>query len=129
MISKEACKITNEEQLKKEISKYSKLDVLKDESFGLKPYLTELNVEEARTTFRYRTKNTDLKFNLRNKPEYASTNWQCNSCERAIETNSHVLWCPAYQNLREGKSLESDKDLAQYLMNVLKIREKFKLTR
>ena len=49
--------------------------------------------------------------------------------KRAIETNSHVLWCPAYQNLREGKSLESDKDLAQYLMNVLKIREKFKLTR
>ena len=72
---------------------------------------------------------TEFKFNMRNKPENANTNWMCHSCERAIETNSHVLWCPAYQNLREGKDMKSDKDLAQYIMSVLELREKFKITR
>ena len=47
----------------------------------------------------------------------------CDSCKRAIESQSHLLWCPAYQHLREGKSLDSDKDLTQYIINVLQYRD------
>ena len=46
-----------------------------------------------------------------------------------IETQDHILWCPAYHELREGKSLESDKDLIEYFGKVMKIREKLNLNK
>ena len=44
-----------------------------------------------------------------------------------IDSQSHILWCDAYRKLREGKSLDSDRDIAQYYYKVMLIREKLKL--
>ena len=71
----------------------------------------------------------NVKFNFKNIQNYANDNWQCDSCEKSIDTQSHVLWCPAYQNLREGKSLDSDDDLIEYITKVMVIREKLNLRR
>ena len=57
----------------------------------------------------------------------ASKLWRCSSCQTRIETQDHVLFCPSYAQLREGRSLESDKDLTDYLMKVLIIREKLNI--
>ena len=46
------------------------------------------------------------------------------SCRRSIDTQSHVMICPAYRKLREGKDAGNDKDLVEYLVEVMKIRER-----
>ena len=48
----------------------------------------------------------------------------CRSCEKSIDSMGHVLWCPSYQELRSGKDLKNDKDLAKYLHDVLIIRSR-----
>ena len=100
-----------------------------NEKYEMKPYFKELRVEEARLKFRLETKMVDAKFNFKNKKDYSSDLWKCDSCESAIETQSHLLWCPAYQKLRNGKDLENDEHLVKYIQKVLKIREKLSLRR
>ena len=71
----------------------------------------------------------DAKFNLKNKTDYKAALWLCDSCESAIENQSHLMWCPAYQHVREGKEMSSDTDLVNYVRKVLQIRQELKLRR
>ena len=119
----------NEKILRLEMKKGSKLLHKIDEQYELKNYFKELRVEEVRLKFRLETKMVDAKFNFKNKKNYARELWQCDSCENAIESQSHLLWCPAYQQLREGKDLKNDKHLINYIKKVLEIREKLSLKR
>ena len=82
-------------------------------------------MEQIRTKFRIRTKMTKVKMNMKNGEQ----NWMCDSCETAIDTQSHVLWCPAYAKIREGKDLSSDIDLIDYFDKVISIRTELKLKR
>ena len=52
--------------------------------------------------------------------------WQCTGCGN-IDSQAHILWCPAYKELREGKSMESDEDVVEYIQKVLDIRDKLDL--
>ena len=69
----------------------------------------------------------NFKFNYKNDAKNLQELWNCDSCQSAIESQDHILWCPAYAELREGKSLESDEDLVKYFSSVMKIREKLQL--
>ena len=69
----------------------------------------------------------DVKFNYKNNPIHSAKLWLCDSCETSIDTQSHILWCPSYAKLREGKDIRSDEDLINYLKSVMKIRDKLKL--
>ena len=71
----------------------------------------------------------DAKMNFKNMKKYSSELWQCDSCERSIESQSHLLWCPAYSSIREGKDLNSDKDLISYIKKVIQVRQDLKLNR
>ena len=95
----------------------------------MKSYFTELTVDQCRTKFRFRTKMLKLKFNMKNDKKNSSDNWLCNSCEKYIESQSHILWCQTYSHLREGKGLAVDNDLTNYITQVMLIRDKFNLTR
>ena len=53
--------------------------------------------------------------------------WQCDSCQRNIDSMSHVLWCPSYSELRLNRNLDEDKDLARYLHEVMLIRTKLNI--
>ena len=55
--------------------------------------------------------------------------WFCDSCERQIDSMSHVTICPAYKSLREGKNIESDKDLVEYMTAVMQIRTKLGISK
>ena len=95
-----------------------------NESFGIRKYVKDLTVVEARTMFKHRTSMTRYtKFNYKNDPIYAKQLWKCESCDN-ISSESHILWCSGFQHLREGKDLKCDKDLAKYLVEVVKIRSK-----
>ena len=64
------------------------------------------------------------KMNFHSQSKFKTDVWKCDSCESEIDTQSHILFCPAYTGLREGKNIDDDKDLVKYIVDVMKIREK-----
>ena len=119
-----------EKELKNSIEQYSKLDELRDETtWERKDYFKKMTMAEARLKFSLRTKMFKCKFNYANDPKNKADNWKCDSCQRNIDSQSHVLWCPAYSRLREGKSMDNDKDIITYFKKVLNIRSKLKINK
>jgi hypothetical protein len=64
-----------------------------------------------------------IAFNYSSDPKYSSQLCHCTHCDH-MDSQSHVLACKSYKHLREGKDLNSDKDLVKYFRDVLKLREK-----
>ena len=79
--------------------------------------------------FRFRVELYESKMNFKNKPEYKAENYMCDSCETEIDHSSHVLFCHAYSELRQGKNLNNNSDICEYLQKVLKIRTNLRLQR
>ena len=130
VLIKEASKKKTERDLKKKMAQgYSKIKDLSEESFERKGYLSEMNMSEARMFYKIRTKMVKAKMNFSSDYKNRATLWKCDSCCRSIDTQAHIKICPAYEHLREGKSLDCDKDLVQYFKEVLSIREKNNFTR
>ena len=122
-IVKKRVRAKSESDIKKEFSKYSKLKHLnmESESLVLKDYISEMSLRNARTKFRIRSHMIDTKFNRKSDKKYAADLWRCDQC-RSIDSQSHIIWCPAFATLREGKDLKNDKDLVCYFQEVLRIR-------
>ena len=70
---------------------------------------------------------TDLAWNFKHDKAYEENLWRCESCCSRIETQEHVLVCPAYAELREGLDVNNDNDLVSYFEKVMKIRDKLKI--
>ena len=121
---KSAVKLTSEMKIKQEFKNYSKLKNrnLEDESLKLKQYVTDMNLRNARTNFRIRSFMVATKMNRKSDPKFTNELWRCNDC-CSMDSQSHILWCPAYAPLREGKNLHDDLDLVKYFQAVMKIRE------
>ena len=116
-----------EELIKGKIKKMTKLKdgPMNLENFELKTYLSEMSLTDARTLFRIRSQTTDVKMNQRSSKAHAKNLWKCSECGN-IDTQSHILWCPFHAYLREGKSLESDSDLVEYMKKVFIVREELR---
>ena len=108
--------------LKKMIERLSKLEIMKSETYEEKKYLTEMSMHDCRMNFELRSRMFKCKMNFLNDPKYKSEMWRCDSCATCIDSQSHILYCPAYKMLREGKSLTSDQDIVEYFKEVMKIR-------
>ena len=101
---------------------------LMHEEFGTKQQLDNLTVCNARTIFKKRTSMTRyVKMNYMSDIRNIKSVWQCDSCQSSIDSMGHVLWCPSYNQLRLGKDLKNDQDLAKYLHDVLLIRSKLNI--
>ena len=120
-----------EKELKEEMKSKNKLKEgpMMDENFKKKEYIDNLVPSNAREMFKFRSKMFNVKFNYKSDKQYSQDLWKCNSCQSSIETQEHVLFCPSYATLREGKNINDDKDLSEYLKKVLIIREKLNLTK
>ena len=114
----------NEEILREDIARHSKLKMMEGESCHKKKYLTEMSLEDARLYFRIRCNMTEFGFNFKNKKEYSETSWSCISCKSAIDTFNHAKWCIAHEDLREGIDLDNEIDLVRYISKVLNRRAK-----
>ena len=114
-----------------EIKEIDKLEEIKKDNkkFTIKDYLKNMNLEDARTKFKLRTKMLDVKFNYKHMPRNEKSLWKCDSCQTSIETQSHIMWCPSYSELRAGKDIQNDKDLIEYVTKVMKIRERLNITK
>ena len=120
---KKAIKSKSEENAKKEMVKYSKVGYLgsSDEKLSIKDYVRNMSLRNARMMFRIRSSMTDVKMNKKSDKKYASELWKCDLCGH-LDSQSHVLWCPAFSSLREGRSLDNDSDLVTYFHQVMKIK-------
>jgi len=120
-----------EKELKNEIKELEKLGELNeiDEKFMIKEYLKYMNLDDARTKFKLRTQMLDVKFNYKHMPQNEKSLWKCDSCQTPIESQSHIMWCPSYSELRIGKDINNDSDLIEYVKKVMKIRDKLNLTK
>ena len=111
-----------ESNLKLSFSSKSKL---KDGPMMGESYISDLTLHKARMKFQMRSKMVDAKFNFSAK--YEKELWRCDSCLSAIETQSHLLFCPAYSSLRIGKDLKNDDHLIDYMQSVMDVRTKLNL--
>ena len=120
----------NEKDLKSRIMSSEKLkkSELAQEKFGTKPYIKDLTVHDARAIFKKRSSMMQyVKMNYMSDVRNVRTAWLCDSCQTSVDSMGHVLWCPSYKELRTEKNLDSDKDLANYLHDVFKIRSKLEI--
>ena len=126
MVSKKVRKYS-EDNLKTQFDEYSKLKggPLVEDVLKLQPYFQNLTLSDARTMFRIRTMMMPAKMNMKNNPKFAGKLWKCDQCQR-LDSQSHILWCPFFAPLREGKDIKDDKDLVEYFEMVFKIREDLK---
>ena len=106
-----------------------KLENIKEESYGEKSYLTEMNLPDDRMNFSLRSRMFKCKMNYLNTEQYRAEMSRCDSCQTCIDSQSHILYCPAYQQLREGKTLTSDQDIVSYFKEVLEIRIKLDINK
>ena len=119
-------------ELKEEIERSKKLKIspLINEKFKRKEYLSDLSLSDVRIKFKLRSQMFDVKMNYKSDPRHSDKLWQCDSCQTGqIESQDHILYCPAYAELRVNKDIKSDKDLIDYMRDVLKVREKLALNK
>ena len=92
---------------------YKKLDheVLRYENCDKKEYLSSLNLPDARLKIALRAKMTKtVQMNFKGEPNFIKNGWKCQDCDLP-DTQDHIIRCPCYKQLREGKNLNKDKDL------------------
>ena len=106
----------------KNSSKIRQTNIL-DESYELKNYIKDLSPEYARVKFRQRYfMMKEAKLNYPSDPKYKAQGYQCDYCS-SISSQSHIKVCIEYEHLREGRNLDNDCELVQYLVDVVKHRQ------
>ena len=117
------CKRMNEDDLLDQIRKYKKLDFeeLKRERCELKNYMDSLNLHSARLRFKIRANMTPtIQMNFKSDPAFKANKWSCLGCNnRNLDTQAHVLLCEGYEDLRDNKNFDNDKDLVGYFAAVI----------
>ena len=66
--------------------------------------------------------------NFKSDKAFKANNWNCLGCNSSnLDTQAHVLVCSGYTDLRDGKNLKIDKDLADYFSAVIRRRMNIKV--
>ena len=53
---------------------------------------------------------------------YKADLWRCWHCP-SLDTQSHIMTCPAYQHFREDTNFDNDQDLVKFFRQVIKLRD------
>ena len=107
------------------MSNYSKLkgSPLMNENWETRSYIQDMRLEDARTNFRMRCSMLrTVKMNQKSNEIFARELWACNQCGK-IDSQSHIMWCPALASLREGLNIDNDVDVVHYFQKVISLRE------
>ena len=131
-VVKNAVSMKCSSKLKEEILSLDKLKngPMANEDFETKCYMNNLSLSDARINFKVRSRMLNVKLNYKNDPMNSASLWRCDSCQTGqIESQDHVLYCPAYADLRVDKDINNDSDLVQYMRNVLIVRDNLQLNK
>ena len=113
----------NKEHLLEESKTYKKLDYQKlvSEEYGLKPYIRNMSVSQARVYFSSRALMLPtVQHNFKHKPEYVANQWRC-VCGQP-DQQAHLQTCRSYLHLQQGLDMEQDTDLVRFYQLVIKER-------
>ena len=124
VLVKKAVSKANEEELREKMESYKKVnkEALQNEKFGSKDYLSNLSLSKARTLFKHKYAMTEkVKMNFKGNASYAKELWKCSHCNNQ-DSESHLLWCTKYEDMRKDLNLGNDSDLCNYLQKVFKSR-------
>ena len=80
------------------------------------------SLAKTRELFRIRTHMNELKANFKHDKKNIASGISCVACGIEEESNSHVMICDKYDDLRAGKNLKSDNDLVKFFSDVMKRR-------
>ena len=121
-----AIKTHDGKEIVQKMMKYEKVDKIKDDDPTMpKEYLETRSIADCRMLFRLRTEMVDLKDNMRGR--YKGYNTNCEACQENVpESQTHVMVCSSYRDIRVGKDLSDNRDLVKYYREVLLRREKKK---
>ena len=86
---------------------------MRGEHFEEPQYLKEMSMMDAQTLFRIRSQTTTVQMNQRSDIRNARNLWKCLECGNIV-SQSHIVWCPFFSELREGKSPNDNQDLVKY---------------
>ena len=104
-------------------SSYKKIHYSNEKEFGLKSYISELDVSAARMRFKISTNMVPtIQMNFQSDPIFSANLWTCSGCSILRDTQDHVLICPAYSDIRTGLNLENDPDLVKYFQQIIQFR-------
>ena len=94
---KQAIQVTVEEELRDELRNLKKVSDLASEKFERKPYLSNKNIYEARTTFLLRSGMWRCKWNYSSDPKYSRDLWRCDQpgCGMVDTTTRLVMFSTA----------------------------------
>ena len=98
------------------------LDLVGDNCL-LKQYFKEKSLSATREMFRIRTNMNELKGNFKHSKKNLKTGVLCVACGLEEEVNSHVLDCPMYVDLKQGKDFSENRDLVTFFREVMARRE------
>ena len=118
------------EQVRSRNYKKIDFDKISSNNFEQKPYLSSLSVPDARLRFKIVGFMTPtVRMNFKSDKHFANKLWACQSCldKGGIgvrDTQHHILICPAYDKLRQGKDLHSDADLVDYFKSGIDMKMK-----
>ena len=120
---KKVVRAKSEINIKKEFANSSTLKNLNvpSENLRLHDYIKNMSLRNARTNFRIRSHMIDTKFNRKSDKKCEAELWRCDDC-KSPDLQSHIIWCPTFAPLREGRNLKNDNDLVSYFQEVLRIR-------
>ena len=94
-----------------------------NENWETQSYIENMRLEDARTNFRLRCSMLrTVKMNQKSNAVFAGQLWACNQCGK-IDSQSHIMWCPALASLREGLNIDNDLDVVHYYQKVISLRE------
>ena len=112
----------NENEVRESSESYKKMKKKIKDSDKCNDCLSSLPLSQVRTFFKHKYSMTEsVKINYKGDATFTKLLWKCQECMNQ-DTEIHLLWCPAYEDLRMGMDLSSDKDLCSYLQKVIQIR-------
>ena len=64
-----------------------------------------------------------VQMNLKSDMKFVQNEWKCVGCKDGWkDTQSHIIRCDGYADLRYGKNMDNDQDLAEFFSAVIKRR-------
>ena len=118
------------EKLLSDMKHYKKInhEAKANEEFGLKSYLKDMNLKNARMKFAMETEMVEkIKFNFMNNPQYEKQNWSCDYCLNVKgvykpDSMNHITECESYAYLRQDLNLDQEYDAVIYFTKVVDLR-------
>ena len=110
--------------MKSESAESSKMRTIRGERWGLKEYVQKENLYNVRSTWEMRAFMLRVAGNYSHHAKYQATGWLCQACRLQVrEDQDHLTSCQGYEDLRQGRDLQDDKDLVSFYRLVMARRE------